>query len=224
MECYQSYWTRGRKDAPEEKWQPMLKFLCDEAKEKAKKGNVCVGFAVYNRIVRDYIKTHIPNVVFIEVDVPLETLVERNVIRSTKFCEENGMTMKQLWEVDDPMYNDIRARFGQEYSVETFKKSAREGFLAGFEGLDEDEIRAGCVKIDNSAASEQGIHYLNKFLKINMKGKIDLKAIEAVQFSRYKDAADNNNYAEKLENYEKSEIVWVLGRAGAGKTFFCDYL
>lgn len=92
------------------------------------------------------------------------------------------MTMEQMWKYDDPMYNDMRARFGQEYSVETFKKAAREGFLSGFESIDEDEIKAGCAKIDNSAAGEEGIHALNKFLNIEMNGAVDLKAIEAVQF------------------------------------------
>lgn len=70
-----------------------------------------------------------------------------------------------------------------------FKKSAREGFLAGFNGLEQSEIDAGSVKIDNSAANEEGIHALNKFLKIELSGPVDLKAIEAVQFARYKSMA-----------------------------------
>jgi len=59
-------------------WQPMTKFLCDQAKDYAKEGKkVAIGFAVWNRLMRDYIVTQIPEIAFIEVDVPLETLVDR---------------------------------------------------------------------------------------------------------------------------------------------------
>lgn len=62
---------------------------------------------------------------------------------------DQGMTMKEMWEYDDPdpldgaMARDLRERFGEEYSEEAFKRSAREGFLAGFYGLDKDETDSG---------------------------------------------------------------------------------
>lgn len=136
--------------------------------------------------MRDYVRTQLTNVKFVEVDVPLETLVDRNVVRSTRMAEESGMTMEEMWQYDDPSQNKLREQFGQEYSLETFKRAGREGFLAGFKGLEQSEINAGSVKIDNTAANEEGIHALNKYLKIELSGPVDLKKIEAVQFERYK--------------------------------------
>jgi len=107
-----------------------------------------------------------------------------------------GMTLEQLYLYDHQFFNDLRAKFGQEYSLETFRRSAREGFLAGFEGLHEDEIKAGSVVVDNSAANEEGIYALCKYLNIDFSGKVDLKAIEAVQMKRYKEQKEAGDAAE----------------------------
>jgi len=63
MVCFSDYWCLGKKDAPEDKWQPMMRMLCEQAREHANKGKkVAVGFAVYNKVVRDYIRTQMANV------------------------------------------------------------------------------------------------------------------------------------------------------------------
>lgn len=49
---------------------------------------------------------------FIHVDIKEETLVERHLKRSTRMCEDSGITMDQMWAMDGYGMPEAREKYG----------------------------------------------------------------------------------------------------------------
>lgn len=50
--------------------------------------NVAIGYAVYKGCIRDYARSICPEIKFIHVDVPVETIAERNVVRTKRIMAD----------------------------------------------------------------------------------------------------------------------------------------
>lgn len=136
IECFTQYWTKEgcTEAAPVEKWQPFIKILIDKAKENMAKGkNVAIGYAVYKSCIRDYARSICPEIKFIHVDVPVDTIAERNIVRTKRIMADQGMTMEQTWALEHMA--EARKKFGEEYSEAAFKTYMKEQACCGFEGL-----------------------------------------------------------------------------------------
>lgn len=194
IECYEKYWLLGDEVAPVELWQPFTTELAKKCDDLAKQGhNVAIGFAVYKSVMRDFARTLIPSVKFVHVDVAVDTLCERGVVRTRTVMALSGMTMQDVWNYDVPTFIEARKKFGDVYSDENYKQFTKDGMLKGFEGFYPGEKNIATV--DNEAANTEGIEQLKKIVGITNKDPIDLKAIEQVQFARMA----NNNYIQEMK-------------------------
>lgn len=114
FECFQEYWCKEKECPNLQKWQPFIKILCDKALKGAKTTgkNQAIGFAIYHKQTRDYARKLIPDLKFIQVDASTEVLLERNVVRTEKVMASQGMTLQDMWAMDDPEMEKIREQYG----------------------------------------------------------------------------------------------------------------
>ena len=74
-------WTSGE-TAADNLWTPYYQELINEAKEEAMKGrNVTISLVSYKRYIRDWVRKVCPDIIFINLDVEIPTLLTRNAAR-----------------------------------------------------------------------------------------------------------------------------------------------
>jgi len=89
-----------------------------------------------------------PEVVFVMLDVPVNVLSARLIIRTDKAMKEAGMDIESWWNCEeDPEAVKCKAKYG-EYSVEAVHKSMADEYLSGYEPYTEEEKEC-CHLIDN---------------------------------------------------------------------------
>jgi len=179
------HWFKGEV-APPELWQDHYRSICVTAAEASAAGkDVVITFAVYPRLARDFVRTQLKDVQFISLEVGGEELVKRNYARMTKFLEQAGMTHEQYWNSQgDENLAMARAKYG-EWSFDAFRKWQLECIYPCIEPFGEDEKL--CHRLDNSKLDASAIDQLRSILNLpERKEDVDLKAIEAVNFERYK--------------------------------------
>ena len=80
-------WTSGAELSEDDhrNWKKHYDNLCDKAlKIQAEGKNACVSFVAYKEYVRDHIRSRIPDVKIIHIQVDVEILLPKNKIRITK--------------------------------------------------------------------------------------------------------------------------------------------
>jgi hypothetical protein len=59
-------------------------------------------------------------IIHLKVDIPI--LLTKNLERTRKMMETQGMTLEQMWAMDNDHMKQIRAKYGEHYSDEAYGK------------------------------------------------------------------------------------------------------
>lgn len=85
IKAFYSYWLQGR-PAPEDCWVPYYTKLCSlitAARAANPKRHIVCTFSTYPRLVRDFVRTQIPEVTFLLLKVDKDNVLDRLVERNT---------------------------------------------------------------------------------------------------------------------------------------------
>lgn len=175
-----------------------LKGLVDKAKKVANTGtSAAVSFILYTKQMRDYIRSLVPNIIFVRIDVTLDKMMASNRARRQKMCEGYGMTMQELCESFATPEDLAKLPEGEwnDAKIDTFYKNK---FYSGLQPFDESE-KAYTHVIDNNDYGKPGIQHLRTIVGITGDFEYDATALENVQQARY---ANEAGYAEEAEKKE----------------------
>jgi len=95
-------WTAGAPtDEDEDKvWKAHYTELCNRAIDVANQGkNVCISFVGYKKVVREFMKSLIPDLKIIQIKVDVDLLLEKNFVRLTYALAP--MTLTEMWASPD---------------------------------------------------------------------------------------------------------------------------
>jgi len=177
--------------------QLYLKGLVDKAKAEAKKGiNAAVSFVLYTKKSRDYIRSLVPTIQFVRIDVELSKMMASNRVRQTKMCEGYGMTLAEMY--DQYVTPEEKEKLGGEYTDERLDKYFQMKYYSGLKDFEESE-KAYTHVIDNNSYGKPGLEHLRKIVGISGDFEYDRTAIENVQQARYANTAAFNEAAAAKE-------------------------
>jgi hypothetical protein len=176
-------WIAGKQ--PDEKlWKDYHLKICKEANQKADQGfDVVVSFVCYKRYVRDLIRRQISDVKFMQLEAPIDILMERSTVRFHKAVAQMGMTAQQAWESPEPEMVASRKKYG-EYSEENLAKYTRDTYYNGQEPFQPDEKNVFILD-QSDFTGNKSIIQLHRMLNITGPIKVDVAAIEGKQMARY---------------------------------------
>jgi len=174
----------------DQEWTVMkryLKNLCDKAIKSANAGtSAAISFVLYNKQSRDYIRSLIPSIKFIRIDVELATMMASNRVRQTKMCEGFGMTLVEMY--DQYVTPEEKEKLGGEYTDERLDKYFQMKYYSGMKDFEASEKSYSHV-IDNNSYGKPGLMHLRRIVGISGDFEYDRTAIENVQQTRYANTA-----------------------------------
>lgn len=151
--------------------------------------------------MRDYIRSLIPEIVFIRIDVALNKMMESNRVRQTKMCEGYGMTVPDMCAQYATPEECAKLPEG-EWDDNKIDLYFQHKYYAGMQPFDDSE-KAYTHVIDNNDYGKPGLEHLRTIVGITGDFEYDRTAIENVQQARYANTAEFNAAAEGAE--EKKE-------------------
>jgi len=132
-------------------------MLINQALESYNKGqSTAISFIAYKGYVRDYVKAKIPDVQFIHFKVDKAILLPKRMAREKKMMEEAGMSLEDMWAMDDPEMEVARVKYGREFTAERFKECLFDSYYLGHDDYRADE-KEYCFTVNNNKYSKDGI-------------------------------------------------------------------
>jgi gluconate kinase len=94
-----SHWFEGR-PAPPQQWQPFYALQCARVRAALAAGapNVVVSLTVYHRETRDFLRSQLPELIYVQLQCGREELVSRARTRFAEYAASRGETVAQAFE------------------------------------------------------------------------------------------------------------------------------
>ena len=117
----------GKTEISEELWRPYYDFLVQQYKAGLASGkNVVLSFALLGVFGEQaFLRSEIPSLEFVVIEVDAEKLVERCSVRNKAILEKAGTTEEEVW--GQGYMADYRKRYGEEYTPERYRQMEVDG-------------------------------------------------------------------------------------------------
>lgn len=168
----------------ESDWHPYYQHLCDTLNEACKNHKkVVLSFAPLGAFgnEKDFIDARVKGVSYIKVEVDEKPLMERFYARDVVMQEKIGMNHEQIWNLDNPMCENMRKKYGA-YSPENYKQMLKDSFFA-LKFIDFKKTPNCYIVNNNNVKSGLAVKQLNKLVGLKDE-PIDAEAIAKVNYDR----------------------------------------
>ena len=96
--AFNDFWFDSR-PAPAELWQPYFDEMISRVREFQKEHEqVCLTFAAYHAETRSYLRMHLPEMIFIVLDMDIDALIDRHSKRFEKYADAQGQSVADAFE------------------------------------------------------------------------------------------------------------------------------
>ena len=177
-----------KQEVPERKWKDYYEMLVCKFKEAQQQHDrIVLSFApmgCFNE--RKWLQEQIPGLKVAMMTVDRTILLDRFLARNAKYMEVMGMSLEQMWGLDHPLQNKLRAKFGDTFSHDIYAKAMEYQYLTlPFECFTDEMKSQQCYTVaNNDFKSIEQFRALNKLACLQDKEPIDQEAIAKVNYDR----------------------------------------
>jgi gluconate kinase len=178
FDCVKAFDYRfEEKEAPSELRKTHFDLLIKESTEELKKGNkVVISFSVYSRQIRDYLRSNIPHLIYIQLSSSPKELIRKAKIRFENYAISQKKSVEEVFKEHNKM----------DYSEENFEKVTL-NIMRGLMPLQKDELESGyyhSLNVDDGKTYFESIH---KILNLeNSVKEIPVEEIANINYNRFK--------------------------------------
>ena len=173
----------GKTDIGEELWRPYYDFLVQQFKKALETGdNVVLSFALLDVFgEKAYLRSKIPGIKFVVIDVDADKLMERTIARNKVILEKAGTTEEEVWGQE--YMADYRKKYGEEYTPERYRQMEVDG-AKGQVFVKEDPSDTAILRINNDDFENfHSVKELNKLVGLEW-ADVDSKTIADINMKR----------------------------------------
>eukprot|EP01050_Picozoa_sp_SAG11_P015443 SAG11_NODE_2003_length_3938_cov_1.717895_1_plen_272_part_00 len=173
----------GKTEISEELWRPYYDFLIQEYKKALESGKkVVLSFALLGVFGETaFLRSEIPSIKFVIIDVDAETLLERTHARNSAILKAAGTSEEEVWGQD--YMAEYRARYGEEFTPERYRQMEIDGAKEQvFLKIDPDDKSVVTINNDNFE-NFSSVKALNKLVGLRWVD-VDSKKIADINMKR----------------------------------------
>ena len=142
-----------------------------------------------------WIKEQISGIKFFVVDVEMENIIKRSVVRNKSYIEASGTTMEEFWQTEG--MKETRDKYGEDYTYEAYCKLTEEEWV--FSLCPHKDPFPGITFLKNNDLEKfEGVKALNEALSLSWE-PVDAAAVNEVNLKRM----ENLNLDVEMEGWKQ---------------------